>query len=168
MSMQCRAALAAGMCAAALCWPPAHAADAVAGAKPGDDAMSCEQIATELTPYMQQMMPGFQTMGSQLQQQLERSRQQGEVRKKEHEAVESMSTAAAVDPTGISKRAYAAATKAQAEKELRENEAERKSPMAQKAQAQREQVMGQAAQMQADARLQRLLALGQQKGCTKR
>ena len=135
---------------------------------PGDDTMTCEQITTELAPYMQQMVPGFQTMGSQLQQQLERSRQQGEVRKKEHEAVDSMSTAAAIDPTGISKRAYAGATMAQAEKEHRENEAERNSPLAKQAQAQREQVMGQVAQMQTNPRLQRLLALGQQKGCIRR
>ena len=48
--------LAGLICAAAqLRAMPSHAADAP-GTLPGDAAMTCQQIATELAPYAQQMM----------------------------------------------------------------------------------------------------------------
>ena len=38
------------------------------GAKPGDAAMTCEQIAAELAPYAQQIMPNLQALGASQQQ----------------------------------------------------------------------------------------------------
>jgi S-adenosylmethionine synthetase len=55
-----------------------------------------------------------------------------------------------------------------AAKRKSESEAEANSPLALQAHAQGEQVAAQGQQLQANARLQRLLQLGQQKGCGKK
>jgi pyruvate/2-oxoglutarate dehydrogenase complex dihydrolipoamide dehydrogenase (E3) component len=52
---------------AALWIAPVGAADAPA-VRPGDEAMTCEQIATELSPYVQQMAPNIQALGMTQQQ----------------------------------------------------------------------------------------------------
>jgi len=57
---------------------------------------------------------------------------------------------------------------AQTAKERSEDRAEAASPQGQKAKAQREQIAAQAQTLQADARLQRLMQLGQQKGCDRK
>lgn len=158
------AAWAAG---AALCIP-ALAAPQAGGAMPGDEAMTCEQIATELAPYAQQMQPNLQALATSQQQQYQQGRQLYEKRKMEHELLMPLATAVALDPTGASKRAYVAAEMAQATKEKAENEAAANSPLAKQARAQSEQVAAQAQQMQATARLQRLMQLGHQKGCDKK
>lgn len=151
---------------AALCIP-AVGAPGTAGVSPGDEAMTCEQIGTELAPYVQQMVPNLQALGMSQQQQYARARQKLEERKIEHQALTPLATAGALDPTGASKRAYMAAEMAQAAKEKAENEAEANSPLAKQANAQREQLAAQGQQMQANARLQRLMQLAQQKGCGK-
>jgi hypothetical protein len=165
MSMRSRFTVVGAMAGAALCVGAAHAGDAP-GTMPGDEAMSCEQIATELMPYVQQMKPNLQALMTSQSQQYDRGRQMYEQRKVEHEALTPLATAGALDPTGASKRAYVAAVKAQAAKEKVENEAEANSPLAKQAQAQREQVAAQGQQMQGNARIQRLMELGQRKGCT--
>jgi hypothetical protein len=157
-----------GACAALALWIPAADAADAPGAKPGDASMSCEQIAAELAPYAQSMKPTLEAVASLQAQQFERGRQLYEQRKKEHEAVAAMASVGAVDPTGAAKRAAQAAAIAQAAKERRENEAEINSPLAREADAQRAQLVAQGQQMQDNARIQRLMELGKEKGCSRR
>lgn len=167
MSTSIRIAAIGAFAGVALWTPCANAAD-VPGAKAGDASMSCEQIATELAPYAQSMMPTVQAVASLQAQQFERGRQLGEQRKKENEAVAAMATFGAVDPTGAAKRAAQAAAIAQAAKERRENEAEINSPLAREADAQRTQLVAQGQQMKDNDRIQRLMELVKEKGCSKR
>ena len=161
-------ALVAGWTVSAAIWfPPVAAADTGA-IRPGDDTMTCEQIAAELVPYMQQVMPNIQTFGTSTQQLNAQSREIDAKRQPERQAVEAMATAGALDPTGASKRAYAAAVMAQQAKEHAENEALANSDLAKQNRAQGEQVAAQASQMKSDERLQHLMQLGQQKHCDKK
>ncbi len=158
----------------AACWPViaafwvAFAAADTPGSMPGDDAMTCEQIATELAPYAQQMMPNLQALGASQQQMYAQARQGLEARKAENEALAPLATAGAVDQTGASKQAYQMALMAQMAKEKSENEAFANSSLAQQNKAQMEQLAAQGQQMRSNARLQRLMQLGQQKRCDKK
>src|SRR5450432_1184396 len=152
---------------ATLCLP-SFGAPQTPGASPGDEAMTCEQIATELAPYAQQMQPNLQALATSEQQLYVRGRQQLEERKREAALTAPLATAGALDPTGASKRAYVAAELALAAKHKGESEAEANSPLAKQADAQRQQFAAQGQQLQANARLQRLMQLGQQKGCDKK
>ena len=158
----------AGWAAASVLCTPALGAQEAPGVKPGDEAMTCEQIATELAPHAQQLQPNLQALATSQQEQYAVARQRLDERRKEHEVMAPLATAGALDPTGASKRAYQAAAAAQAAKEKSENEADANSPLAKQANAQREQLAVQGQQMQANARLQRLMQLVQQKGCGKR
>jgi len=146
---------------------PSHA-EAQEGAKPGDAAMTCEQIAAELAPYAQQLMPNLQALGTSQQQLYEQSRALYEKRKMEHALDPALATAGAVDPTGAAKMAYAMAAAAQAAKEKAENDALANSPLAQQNRAQGEQLAAQAKELQSNARLQRLMQLGQEKHCDRK
>lgn len=146
--------------------PAAGAADAH-GARPGDDSLTCEQIGAELAPYAQQMTPNVPALAQLQQQQFERSRQMKEQRTKENEILSPLASLGAQDPTGLLKRAYGRAAAAQGAKERGEDRAEAESPLARQAQAGRESLVGQGQQLQADGRVQRLLALAQSKGCGK-
>ena len=157
----------AGWLGVALGIPAVRAADAP-GTMPGDDAMTCVQIATELAPYAQQMMPNIQALGATNEQLYAQGRQQFEGRKAEHEALAPLATAGALDKTGASKQAYQMALMAQMAKEKSENEAFANSPLAKQNKAQSEQVAAQAQQMQSNARLQQLMKLGQEKHCDKK
>jgi hypothetical protein len=137
------------------------------GASAREDAMSCEQIAAELTPYMQRLQPDVQALAQSQQQLYKQEREMGEKRKVENQMLGAMWTGSSLDPTGLSKRAAQAATAAQQAKERRENEAFANSPQFKQATAQGEQLAAQGTQMQGDARLQQLLQLGQQQGCDK-
>jgi FtsZ-interacting cell division protein ZipA len=152
---------------AALC-RPAFAAPPAAGVSPGDDAMTCEQIATELAPYAQQLQPNLQALMTSTQQQYARGRERYEERKNEAALMAPMATAGALDPTGASKRAYVAAEMARTAKHKSEDEAEANSPLAKQANVQIEQLAAQGQQLQGNARLQRLMQLGHQKGCDKK
>jgi hypothetical protein len=145
---------------------PAAAADAPA-IRPGDEAMSCAQIAAELSPYAQQMVPNLQALGGSSQQLYTQTMQMGQQRRAEHAALLPLGEAGAVDPTGAAKMAYQLALMAQQAKEKAENDAFTNSPLAQENRAQTAQLASQGQQMQGDARLQRLLQLGQDKHCDK-
>jgi hypothetical protein len=160
--------LIAGCAVGALLWIPSAGAAQTAGIMPGDDAMTCEQIATELAPYARQMMPNLQALAATDQQLYQQARQNGEKRRAEEAALTPLATAGALDPTGASKRAYEMALLAQQAKQRGENEAFRNSPLAKENRAQSEQLAAKGQQMQANARLQRLMQLGQQKHCDKR
>jgi hypothetical protein len=152
---------------AALCIAPARATDLPA-TRPGDEAMGCEQIATELSTYARQMVPNLQALGASEQQLYAQGRQRGEQRKAEEALLLPLAEAGALDPTGASKRAYQAALMAQMAKERSEDQAFANSPLAKQNRAQTEQLAAQAQQMHSDVRLQRLMELGHEKGCDKR
>jgi len=138
-----------------------------AGAAPSDDAMSCEQIAAELSRYAQRLNPNVHALAQSEQQLYQQEREIGQKRKVENQAIGLLWAGTSLDPTGISKRAAQAATVAQQAKERRENESFANSPQFRQANVQGEQLAAQGAQMQGDAQLQHLLQLGQQKGCDK-
>ena len=167
MSMLRKLTIAAWTASTALCVPAAAAPEAP-GVNPGDEAMTCEQIAAELAPYAQQMQPNLQAFATSQQQRYARGREKGEENRKEAAMLNPMATAGALDPTGASKRAYVAAESALAAKRKSESEAEANSPLAKQARAEGDRVAAQGQQLQANARLQRLLQLGQQKGCGKK
>ncbi len=158
----------AGWAAGAALWVSSAVAADVAGAEPGDDAMTCEAIAAELAPYAQQMAPNLQALGITQQQLYLQGHQVLEERKLEHEMLTPLATAGAVDNTGASKRAYQLALMAQMAKEKAQNEAMANSPLATQGKAQANQAAAQAQQMQSNARLQRLMQLAQQKHCDKK
>jgi hypothetical protein len=160
--------LRAGWVLGAAHWIPVAGAADVPGAMPGDDAMTCVQIATELAPYARQMMPNIQALGASQQQLYAQARQQLEVRRAENEALSTLATAGALDNTGVSKQAYQMALMAQMSKEKSENEAMANSPLAKENKAQMEQLAAQGQQMQSNARLQRLMQLAQQNKCDKK
>ena len=141
-------------------------ADAAPSAS-NDDAMTCEQIATELSAYAHQITPNIQALAASQQQLYALEQQKAQQRRIEEMMLLPLAQAGALDPTGASKRAYQAAVIAQNAKERAENEALINSPLAKQHKAQSEQVAAQAQQMQSDVRLQRLLQLGHQKGCDK-
>ena len=152
---------------AALWIAPAGATDASA-IRPGDEAMTCGQIATELAPYVQQMAPNIQALGASQQQLYAQGRQIGQKRRAEEALLTPLAMAGGVDPTGASKWAYQAALAAQMAKEKSENEAFANSPLAKQNRAQSEQLAAQGKEMQSNARLQRLMQLGQEKRCDKK
>jgi len=84
---------------------PVGAVDAP-GARPDDEAMTCERIATELMPYAQQMIPNIQAFGASEQQLYAQARAMGEKRHAEEAALAPIAQAGALDPSGASKRAY--------------------------------------------------------------
>jgi hypothetical protein len=150
-------------------WTQKHCAGVgTQGAKPADEAMTCAQIAAEMVPYAQQMAPSAQAAVTTQRQLTEQGQALAQQRRAEQTALTAMATAGALDPTGISKRAYQAAVIAQQQKEARENEALVNSPLAKQAQANNEQLVSQGRQLQADGRLRQLMALGQQKGCDRK
>ena len=157
--------LVSGWALSATLWVAVIAVANEPATRPGDEAMTCAQIASELSPYVQQMKPNIQALATTQQQLYTQGRAMGEKRKAEEAALTPLATAGALDPTGASKRAYQAAEIAQAAKEKRENEAFSNSPLAKQNKAQSEQVAAQAQQMQANTRIQQLMQLAQDKHC---
>jgi hypothetical protein len=167
MSMPRKLTIVCWTASATLCVPAAGAPQALA-VSAADEAMTCEQIAAELAPYAQQMQPNLQAFATSEQQRYARGRERGEENRKEAALLTPLATAGQFDPTGASRRAYAAAETGLAAKRKSDSEAEANSPLAKQAHAQGDQVAAQAQQLQANARLQRLLQLGQQKHCGKK
>lgn len=157
----------AGLAVGATVWVPSAGATDAQAVRSGDEAMTCEEIATELASYAQQMIPNVQALGTTQMQLYAQARPQLEQRKLEHEALTPLATAGALDKTGAAKRAYELALMAQMAKEKTENEALANSPLAKQNRSQSEELAAQGQQMQSDARLQRLMQLAQQKRCGK-
>jgi hypothetical protein len=129
--------------------------------------MTCEQIAMELQPYAQQLMPNIQALGATQQQLYQQAQQMGEKRRAEVALLTPLASAGAVDPTGAAKRAYQLALIAQHAKEQQENAAFANSPLMQQNKAQSQQLVAQGQRMQANERLQHLMQLAQAKHCDK-
>jgi hypothetical protein len=156
-----------GLVIATLFWTWGVAAADAQGTQPGDDTMTCGQIAMELQPYAQQLVPNIQALGATQQQLYQQAQQMGEKRRAEETLLTPLASAGAVDPTGAAKRAYQLALMAQMAKERGENEAFANSPLIQQNKAQSQQLVEQGMHMQSNARLQRLLQLAQAKHCDK-
>jgi uncharacterized protein YfaQ (DUF2300 family) len=166
-TMRYRMLLAVCAAAAAASTSAVRAADASA-IRDGDEAMTCEAIATELAPNAQAMAPDLAAFGA-TQQQLYATAHQQEARKQADGMVmESLATAAATDPTGAAKAVYAAALMAQQAKDRADYEAIANSPQTKAANAQAQTLVARVQAMQSNARIQRLMQLAQQKHCDKR
>lgn len=145
-------------------WSPDGIAAGASGSRPGDASMTCQQIAMELQPYMQQLSPSITALGQTAQQ----VKTRGEERNKQAAAESAAETAEAratmLDPTGLSSKLLGQAQVARQKERWKRAEAEDK-PLNEKYKTQTEQAVKQGQQMQSDARLQRLMQLAQEKNC---
>jgi hypothetical protein len=134
------------------------------GARPGDENLSCVQIATELQPYMQKMMPSITAMGQATQEVQQRSKE----RMGEAATISAEETAEArastMDPTGMASK-IVGQQQAQRQKERWQQAEKQDKPIHDKYKSQVEQVAKEAQSMQSDTRLQRLMQLAQEKHC---
>ncbi len=156
----------AGLTAAMLWVLPVAAADAP-GTMPGDEAMTCQQIAAELTPYMQQMMPGVMALAKTAQDVRERGEQRVAEEVPAATALTAAATASHADPTGMAANAVGQA------EAVRQHDAWQRSmiedkPLRDQYSAQAGQVVAQGQQMQSNVRLQRLMQLVGEKRCDSR
>jgi len=154
---------AAGLCAAAL-WMLPVLADDVPGAMPGDDAMTCAQIGAELAPYAQQMTPTVSALAQTGQELNARNQQRMTEAMPEAAALTAAATASHLDPTGLASRAVGQAEMSTQQRIWDKALAEDK-PLADKMNAQTNAVVEQAAPLQANPRIQRLMQLAQDKNC---
>jgi hypothetical protein len=141
---------------------------ATPAAATSDDAMTCQEIAAELAPYAQQMMPNLGALNASNQQMLAYGIEKRNERMPAHAALGAAATAAALDPTGASKAAYVAAEAAQHAKERAEDQAFANSEVAQENRARQQTLVAQGQSLQSDAHFQHLWQLSQQKGCGRR
>jgi hypothetical protein len=137
------------------------------GARPGDDKMSCEEIATELQPYVQQLTPGAVAAGETAQELKGKAEKHMAEEAPKMAALSAMSIAAGLDPTGLSQRAANRAIQAE-QKAANERVRADTQPVGEKLTAQTQDLAAQAQQMQANPRLMRLMDLAQKKGCDKK
>jgi len=152
-----------GLCAVAL-WGRPGRADEIPGAMPGDDAMTCEQIGAELAPYAQQMTPAATALGQTGQELIARGERRVAEATPALVALTAAATAASADPTGLSTKPLIAAHEAMQQREWNRSIAEDK-PLVDQMNAQTNAVVEQAAPLQANPRIQRLMQLAQDKNC---
>jgi hypothetical protein len=149
---------------AALMFYPQSAAADDSGARPGDDAMSCEQIAVEMQPY-EESMRGSLTALNDTNMQL---KQLGEKQMARDAPRVGATTQAAGAACGfVGGPACGAATQAdQANRNaIHAQEAAEAKPLADQQLAQSKTVAAQGQQLQSNARMNRLMQLGHAKGC---
>jgi hypothetical protein len=154
---------AGGMCAAAL-WALPALADDVPGAQPGDAAMTCAQIGAELAPYAQQMMPAAAALAQSGQEAIARGQRRQAQAMPEAIGLTAAATASHLDPTGAATKGVVAAEQAVQQREWNRALAEDK-PLYDQMNAQTNAVVEQAAPLQANPRIQRLMQLAQEKNC---
>ncbi|MGE5320168.1 MAG: hypothetical protein ACM3KD_08305 [Hyphomicrobiaceae bacterium] len=151
-------------CAAALFQPTTSIAADTSGAMPGDEAMTCQQIAAELAPYARQMAPDINALAQTEQQIIQRSQARTTEAAPTSTAVSAGAIASSLDPTGLSSKAYGQAEVALQQQMWNRATAEDK-PLMDQANRQTNALAGKAMAMQSDARMQRLMALAKQKNC---
>jgi putative aminopeptidase FrvX len=134
------------------------------GARPGDDSMTCQQIAAELMPYMQQIAPSATAVAQTAEEVRERGKQRAAEEMPAAVALTMAATAASADPTGAASRAVGQAEVLHQQQVWQRATAEDK-PLSDKLNAQTSQLAAQGQQLQSNARLQRLMQLVQEKGC---
>jgi hypothetical protein len=154
---------AAGVCAGALWTFPAFADD-ISGAKPGDAAMTCDQIGAELAPYAQQMAPAANALGQTSQEVIARGQKRQAEVLPEVIGLTAAATAADADPTGLATKGVVAAQQALLQREWNRSVAEDK-PLRDQMNAQTNAVVAQGTAIGSDARVQRLMQLAQEKNC---
>lgn len=159
-----RRAWAAACLSAAALWMPAATAADIPGAKPGDAGMTCEQIAAELTSYMQQMMPNITALANTAQDVTARGQQRIAEETPAAIGLAAAATASMADPTGISGKAVGQAEVAHQQEVWQRSMVDDK-PLRDKLNAQAGQAVAQGQQLQSDARLQRLMQLVSEKNC---
>ncbi len=150
--------------AAVLMFCPQSAAADDSGARPGDDAMSCEQIAVEMQPYAESMRGSLTALGATDTQ----LKQLGEKQMARDAPRVGATTQAAGAACGVAGGpACMAATQAdQANRDaIHAQEAAEAKPLADQQLAQSKTVAGQGQQLRSNARLTRLMQLGHAKGC---
>jgi len=154
---------AAGLFAVAL-WISPVLADDTPGVMPGDGAMTCAQIGAELAPYAQQMMPSVAALSQTQSELTARGQRRVAEATPEAAALTAAATASHLDPTGLASRGVGVAEQGMQQREWNRALAEDK-PLTDKANAQMNTVVEQAAPLQANPRIQRLMQLAQDKNC---
>lgn len=134
------------------------------GARPGDDAMSCAQIATEMQPYAASMRGNIAAVSETNAQLMQLGQMQ---RARDAPSINATTQAAGAACGFVGGPACAAATAAdQANRNaVKEREKAESKPLVDKQLAQSQTLVAQSQQMQSNARLMRLMQLGHAKGC---
>jgi len=143
---------------------PRAAAAADDGARPGDEAMSCEQLAIEMKPYADSMRGSIGALNDTNMQLLALGQKQ---MARDAPRVNATTQAAGATCGFVGGPACMAATRAdQANREaVKEQERAESQPLRDQQLAQSQTVVGQGQQLQSNARLMRLMQLGHAKGC---
>ncbi len=150
-----------GTCAT---WMTASAGDDPTGSMPRDDAMTCQQIAAELAPYAQQMAGPAMALAQTEQQLVAHGQQRMAQYTPLAVGMSAAATATAADPTGLSSKAYGQ-VEAATQREIWNRSLAEDKPLADQANQQLNQVMAQAAPMQSNTRIMRLMQLAQERNC---
>ena len=151
---------------ALMLYPPAAAAAEDSGTRPGDEAMSCEQLAVEMKPYADSMRGNLTALNDTNMQLLALGQKQYA---RDAPKVNATTQAAGAACGFVGGPACMAATQAdQANRNaIHEREAAESKPLRDQNLAQSKTVVAQAQTMQSNARLMRLMQLGHAKGCDK-
>jgi hypothetical protein len=126
--------------------------------------MTCAQIGAELAPYARQMTPAVTDLAQTGQELNARNQKRMAEAMPEAAALTAAATASHLDPTGLAGRAVGQAEIATQQAIWDKALAEDK-PLADKMNAQTNAVVEQAAPLQANPRIQRLMQLAQEKNC---
>lgn len=134
------------------------------GVRPGDDAMTCAQIATEMQPYADSMRGSLTALNSTNMQLLELGQKQ---QARDAPRVNATTQTAGAACGFVGGPACMAATRAdQANRNaIHEQERAESKPLADQQLAQSKTVVAQGQQLQSNARLTQLMQLGHAKGC---
>jgi hypothetical protein len=149
--------------AIAVCSLLVAAAD-LPGGKPGDKTMTCQQIAAELSPYMQQIAPNAAALAASGQEAQALGKRQLAAEMPTAIGMTAAATASAADPSGLSGKALGQAEMIH-QREVWERSMAETGPLAEKMRAQTDQLVAQSQQLQSNARLERLLQLAAEKHC---
>jgi electron transfer flavoprotein alpha subunit len=156
--------ISASIACATILWSPAGICADAPGSKPGDENMTCEQIAAELQPYMQEMLPSVMAMGQTAQEAKTRGEERVAKAAPEAAAESAEASATLLDPTGMSSKILGQAQAKRQKERWKQAEAEDK-PLNEKYKTQSEQVLKEGQQLQSNERIQRLMQLAQEKNC---
>lgn len=137
------------------------AALAAQGARPGDDAMTCQQIGMEMAPYAQALMPSVAALGETARE----SQAFADRQRAQAAGQAGMGMAAGVAGMlpggGVAAQAAMAAQYAQIQRQMAEAK-----PLKEKQMAQSADLANQLAPMQAEPRFNRLMQLAEAKKCS--
>lgn len=143
---------------------PVRAAPETPAPTPDDASMTCEQIAAELAPYAQKLMPMASATAETAGEVIERGKQRTAEATPGAIALLIAATASHADPTGLASRAVGQAQAAQQQEVWQRSMVEDK-PLHDKFNAQAGQLVAQGQEMQSIARLQHLMQLVQERHC---